>query len=280
MHTKTGEVRHVLFSGSVVQNRTGRPIGLTCVIHDITERKAIDEKLVKAQRLASIGELAGQLGHDLRNPLAGIKNGIYLVKKKGNKISEEERQEILKIIEAAIEDSNRIVTSLIEYSSEMLLTPELTTPKSLVSNALRSVMVPSRITIQNDVLDETPTFLDAFRIENAFVAIFKNAIQATPEKGTITIQASRVGLNIIFSFADSGTGIPEDVQSKLFTPLVTTKAKGMGMGLAICKRVIEAHSGKIIIESKVGAGATVKVTLPIIATRKDFADFQATLSSI
>ena len=86
--------------------------------------------------------------------------------------------------------------------------------------------------------------------------------------------------SIIFSFTDTGIGIPEEIQSRLFTPLVTTKAKGMGMSLAICKRVVEAHGGKIAIESKVGAGTTVKVSLPVVATRKEFADLQARLTTI
>lgn len=247
---------------------------------DVSQRKTMQEQLVKAQRLASIGELAGQLGHDLRNPLAGIKNGIYLVKKKGNSISEEERREILKIIENAIEDSNRIVTSLIEYSNEMMLTPELTTPKRLVLNALAKLIVPSGISIRNEATDETPTLLDTTHMENVFVAVLHNAVQATPEKGTIKIDANVSKPSVIFSFTDTGVGIPDEIQSRLFTPLVTTKAKGMGMSLAICKRVVEAHGGIIAIESKVGVGTTVRITLPMAASRKEFADLQSRLTSI
>jgi|GEM_PF-1001533 PAS domain S-box len=247
---------------------------------DISQRKTMEEQLIKAQRLASIGELAGQLGHDLRNPLAGIKNGVYLVRKKGSGMTEEERREILKIIEAAIEDSNRIVTSLIEYSNEMMLTPELTTPKRLVSNALTKLTVPSHIVVENNVLDETPTLLDTAYMENTFLAILNNAIQATPEKGTVKIEAHATKSSILFCFTDTGIGIPEDIQSRLFAPLVTTKAKGMGMSLAICKRVVEAHAGKIAIKSKVGLGTTVNITLPIVTTRKEFADLQANLTAI
>ena len=87
---------------------------------DISARKAMEET-VKAQRLASIGELAGQLGHDLRNPLAGLKNGVYLLKKKNSKLTDEQRQELLHAIEVAVEDSNRIVSSLIDYSTELSL---------------------------------------------------------------------------------------------------------------------------------------------------------------
>jgi PAS domain S-box-containing protein len=247
---------------------------------DISQRKTMEEQLVKAQRLASIGELAGQRGHDLRNPLAGIKNGIYLVKKKGNSITEKERMKILRIMDVAVEDSNRIVTSLIEYSNEMLLTPELITPKQLVLNALAKLVIQDGISIQNKAVDETPTLLDTVYMENAFAAILRNAIEATSQKGIITLETNIAGSNLFFSFKDNGTGIPEDALRKLFTPLFTTKAKGMGMSLAICKRVVEAHGGKIAVKSKVGEGTTVTVTLPIIASRKEFADLQAHLNSM
>jgi signal transduction histidine kinase len=117
-------------------------------------------------------------------------------------------------------------------------------------------------------------------MEKTFVAILWNAIQATTEKGTITIEANASSSSIILSFTDTGAGIPEEVQPRLFTPLVTTKAKGMGMSLAICKRVVEAHGGSISIESKVDQGTTVKLTLPAVTSRKEFADLQARLTSI
>ena len=86
--TKFGDEKNVLFSGSVVKSKTGRDVGLTCVIHDITKLKEIEHRLVKAERFASIGELAGQIGHDLRNPLTGIKSGAYFLRTKGDKISD------------------------------------------------------------------------------------------------------------------------------------------------------------------------------------------------
>jgi len=247
---------------------------------DISHWKRIKDQLVMTQRLASIGELAGQLGHDLRNPLSGIKNGVYLVKKKGNSITEEERMEILKIIDDAVEDSDRIVSSLIEYSSEMLLTPELITPKQLVLNALAKLAVPNGISIENQALDETPMLLDTVYMENAFAAILRNAVEATPQKGTITVEANLAGSSIIFSFRDKGIGIAEEALGKLFTPLFTTKAKGMGMSLAICKRVVEAHGGDIAVESKVGKGTNVTIALPMVSSRREFADLQANLTAM
>jgi PAS domain S-box-containing protein len=237
---------------------------------DISQRKTIEAQLVKAQRLASIGELAGQLGHDLRNPLAGIKNGVYLVRKKYNRMTDEEREEILRIIDVAVEDSNRIVSSLIEYSSELLMMPDMCTPKVLVASALEKLQVPPRIYVENEALDETNMLLDSEYLGRVFVAILQNSIQAMPESGTLTTKTRIDGSDMVFSFSDTGMGIPQDLLPNIFNPLVTTKAKGMGMGLAISKRVVEAHGGKITLQSQVGAGTTVEIILPITLSRGEF----------
>ena len=245
LQTKSKEKRNVLFSGSVVKSKTGRAIGMACIIHDITEHKILEERLVKAERLASIGELAGQIGHDLRNPLSGIKNSVYLLKKNSNRLTELDRNKILDTMSIAVEDSDRIVTSLVEYSSELILEPEQCTPNSLIMHALSKIQVPDRINIVNQTTDELKFFSDAQKIETVFVNIIKNAIDAMPQKGILQIISQIKGSNVEISFSDSGIGIPNNILTKLFSPLVTTKAKGMGMNLAICKRIVEAHSGKI-----------------------------------
>jgi PAS domain S-box len=274
LQTKSKETRNVLFSGSVVKSKTGRAIGITCIIHDVTEHKILEERLVKAERLASIGELAGQIGHDLRNPLSGIKNSVYLLKKNGNRLSELERNKILETMNTAVEDSDRIVTSLVEYSNELILEPEQCTLNSLIMNALSKIQVPDRINIVNQPTDDFKFFLDAQKIEKVFVNIIKNAIDAIPQKGDIQIMSEIKGSNAEISFSDSGTGIPDNILSKLFSPLVTTKAKGMGMNLAICKRIVEAHGGKILAESEVGKGTKFTIKLPIKASKTDFPQFK------
>ncbi|HTY74263.1 MAG TPA: ATP-binding protein [Candidatus Nanoarchaeia archaeon] len=271
---KNGTELNVFFSGSIVESKLGHDIGIVCIIHDITDMKKMEEKLVKAEKLASIGELAGQIGHDLRNPLAAIKNGVYIIRKKGNQLEGAKREEIIGIIENSIEDSNRIITSLVDYASELNFEPEECTPKSIVSQALSNIHVPDGMKIINEAQDDVKMFLDVQRMEKVFASIIKNAIEATPEKGIIQIQSILNDAQIEISFTDSGTGIPEKILPKLFAPLVTTKAKGMGMSLAICKRVVEAHGGKIAVESAVGKGATFTISLPIGLLKNEFAQVQ------
>jgi PAS domain S-box-containing protein len=260
--TKFGEEKNVLFSGSVVRSKTGRDIGVACVIHDITERKEMEQRLVKAERFASIGELAGQIGHDLRNPLTGIKSGAYFLRTKGDKVNNADREMILAMMDNAIEDSNRIINSLIDYSSELRLQFEKCTPKSLLLNCLSKIQVPTHISILNHTANDVEMFLDAPKMEKVFANVIQNAIDATSGKGTIEIRSALRGSDVEFTFADSGTGIPENVLPKIFSPLITTKAKGMGMSLAICKRIVDAHCGKIAVESAVGKGTTFTITLP------------------
>jgi PAS domain S-box-containing protein len=261
--TKQGEKKHVLFSGSIVKSKKGSSVGITCILHDITERLQMEERLLKSEKLASIGELARQVGHDLRNPLAGIKNGIYMIKKKNDQMPADDRIKICEWIEYAIEDSNRIITSLVDYSSDLQLQMEQCTPKSLTNNALLKAKVPIRINVINLSTDEIKMFVDAQKIQNAFASIIQNAIEVISENGQIQISSGLRDTTVEITFTDSGPGIPETILPKLFSPLVTTKAKGMGMSLAICKRVVEAHGGKVTVENAVGKGAKFTFALPV-----------------
>jgi PAS domain S-box-containing protein len=261
--TKTGAYKTVLFSASVVKSKTGRDIGFACVLHDITEHKAIQERLFKAERLASIGELAGQVGHDLRNPLTGIKSGAYFLRKKGSRLTEAERESILDLIDNAVADSNRIVNSLVEYSSELHLKLEPCTPRSLVAWVLSKFHVPDRVTLHDFTTDSITLSADALKVENIFAGIIQNAIEAISDQGSIEIRSALEGDQVKFTFTDTGTGMPECVLQKVFSPLNTTKAKGMGMSLAICKRIVDAHGGKTSVESCVGKGTTITLVLPL-----------------
>ncbi len=220
-------------------------------------------RLVKSERLATIGELAGMVGHDLRNPLAGIKNANYFLKKKYSSSLDDKGKEMLAIIDRSVEHADNIVGDLLDYSREIKLELEEYSPKSLIDYVLLSIKPSSRIKI----IDRTESFpaiwVDANKIERVFINLIKNAIDAMPEGGTIEITSRQNGENIELAFADTGMGMSSDVIAKIFTPLFTTKAQGMGLGLAICKRVVEAHHGKITVESTLNKGTIFTIALPI-----------------
>ncbi len=221
------------------------------------------EKLLKAERLAAIGELAGMVGHDLRNPMQGIAGAAYYLKAKKSAMLDEKGREMVETIETCIQRSNKIINDLLEYSKEIRLDLEETNAQALVDGALRQVAVPASIEVLNQASDDPSLQVDKEKIERVFMNLVKNAVDAMPNGGKLTVESEITKDKIALKFNDTGTGMNEEVMSKIWTPLFTTKAKGMGFGLAICKRIIEAHGGEIRGESASEKGSIFTVTLPL-----------------
>lgn len=220
-------------------------------------------RLVKSERLAAVGELAGMVGHDLRNPLAGIKNATYILKKNYEAKMDEKGNTMLKTIDECINYSDKIVNDLLDYSRELRLEFDGATPKSLLKNALGTVKVPDNIQIV-DVTKDSPNFkADIGKMNKVCVNIIKNAFDSMPNGGSLTINSEKTEDYVVISFEDTGSGMTQDTLDKLWTPLFTTKAKGMGFGLPISKRIVEEHGGKISAESVVGKGTIFTVTIPL-----------------
>jgi PAS domain S-box-containing protein len=225
--------------------------------------KKTQEELVRSERLAAIGELAGMIGHDLRNPLTGIKNSAYYLKKKGNSISQQQTQEMLETIDKCVDYSNKIINDLLDYSRDIHLELKTISLKNLLDDSLGLLSVPEKINILNMLSDESFVTIDADKIKRVFTNLVKNAVDAMPSGGEIKVIGNQVDDYIEVSFLDTGPGIPDSILPRLFSPLFTTKAQGMGFGLAICKRIIEAHDGTIAVRTVTGHGTTFTLTLPI-----------------
>jgi signal transduction histidine kinase len=223
-------------------------------------------RLVKTERLAAIGELAAMVGHDLRNPLTGIMGAAYYLKTKHCTELGAKGQEMLKSVENAINYSNKIVNDLLEYSRDPMLDLGETTPRKLLKNVFSLFEVPDSIQIVDATKNRPTVNVDTEKMRRVFVNIIKNAFDAMPEGGTLTVKSREVKGKLEISFTDTGTGMSKETLSKLkrSVPLFTTKAKGMGFGFPICKRIVEAHGGNIVVKSKIGKGTTVIVTVPVI----------------
>jgi len=221
------------------------------------------DRLLKAQRLAVIGELAGMVGHDLRNPLTSITGAAYYLKKRLAEKCDEKIMEMIELIEKNIAYSNKIVNDLLDYSREVKLDLTETTPKTMVEEALSSVEIPKSIQVVNKAKSPVKIKVDFEKMKRIFINLIRNAVEAMPNGGTLTVKSRKRGDKIEFTFSDTGVGMSEEVLKKLWTPLFTTKAKGMGFGLPVCKRFVEAHRGYIRAESTLGKGTTFTVTIPI-----------------
>jgi signal transduction histidine kinase len=246
-----------------VKNDQGNQMGFVIIVRDLTEKKQTERLLFKSERLAAVGELAGMIGHDLRNPLTGIKNAVYYLKKKGNECTNYQRKEMFETIDNAIAHANKIINELVDYSGEIHLELEECSSRLLVRKALDTTQVPARIKILDCTQNEPIIRVDVDKIVRVFVNIIKNAVDAMPKRGTLEIKSTQTNGNVEIAFADTGTGISDKNLELVFKPLFTTKAQGMGFGLAICKRILEAHGGRITVESTVSKGTTFTVAIPV-----------------
>ena len=229
------------------------------------ELKEAQDSLLKSQRLAVIGEAAAMVGHDLRNPLQSIVNTLYLAQKKLGSSSNKDLENLLRTISEQVEYMNKIVSDLQDYSRPVKTKLIETDLQQLLNGTLSAIRVPEdvRVSVEiEDDMDFPKLLVDPQLMKRVFVNLATNAIQAMPRGGQLRISTSRTGETVVISFQDTGVGISEENLDKMFQPLFTTKAKGQGLGLAVCKRLVEAHGGKITVEGEPGRGATFTIEIP------------------
>ena len=265
---KDGAYRWIREEAKVVRDADGKPTEVNGYWTDVTERKRLEEALLTSQRMATIGELAAMVGHDLRNPLTGIAGATYYLKKKDRSRLSRQGKEMLKLIEHDVWRSDKIVNDLLEYSKEIHLEPAETNVKSITEGALKLVKIPRGMRVLDSTKKQPKVRLDVDKMKRVFVNIITNALDAMPDEGILRIASRRSDGNLDITFTDTGTGMTRETLENLWRPLFTTKAKGMGFGLAISKRLVEEHGGSISVKSKPGKGSTFTVTLPINANRE------------
>jgi signal transduction histidine kinase len=241
------------------------------------ELRAAQEQLVRSEKLAAIGQLAGGVGHELRNPLGAIKNAVYYVKGKLSKSELGEKEprvmEFLNIMDEEVNSSNKIINDLLGFSRVGKPAVSPTRIERVIEDALSHVPLPESIELVKTLNAELPEVaVDTDQIRQVMVNVLTNAVQAMPEGGKLTIGARTVDNSMQVEVTDTGVGIPEDAIGKIFDPLYTMKAKGIGLGLAVCKTIIERHQGHIEVESELGKGTAFTVKLPLIANKDSSKD--------
>ncbi len=229
--------------------------------------KEADEKLKVAERMAAIGETAAMVGHDIRNPLQAIVGELYLEKEEVCSLPEgETRSNLLESIRAIEENIfyvNKIVSDLQDFARPLKAEEQEVDVNTVIADALSMVPIPSNLQVQIDVSSDFP-MLNASNqmLKRALTNLVQNAVQAMPDGGQLTIKATANSGKGVIVVEDTGVGIPEEVKAHLFKPLITTKAKGQGLGLAVVKRLIEAQNGTVRFESEAGNGAKFIVEIP------------------
>ena len=264
----------------------GKVIGIWSIVRDITEQKELQKNLEEhagileriveertkqlkdSERLAAIGQTAGMVGHDLRNPLQTVIGELYLAKSEVELLPKSERknnlQESIHVIEEQAAYMDKIVSDLQAFVQPVKIDKKPISLKELVVAVLAAVVVPTDIKVQMQIEDSFPQIkADLQLLKRVLINIVTNAVQAMPDGGklTLTSQVNREG-QVSVTVEDTGVGIPEEIKHQIFAPLFTTKPRGQGFGLAVCKRVIEAHGGNIVFESQVGKGAKFTIHFP------------------
>lgn len=235
------------------------------IIRDITERKRLHEELIRKDRLASLGQLAGGVAHELRNPLGSIKNAAYFLNMSLKK-PEKNTKEMLKIMEEEITTASDTIDTLLDFASSDALTKIEVDVNNVVQKAMSRINIPGNIEVITQLDRTVPVILaDPNQIEQAFGNIALNAIQAMPKGGRLTIKSKSVNSKQIkVSCKDNGIGISKNDMGMLFEPLFTSKAKGIGLGLALTRLFIHRNGGIIEVQSKENKGSTFSIMLPVI----------------
>jgi PAS domain S-box-containing protein len=267
----------------------GRPF-LVGIFHDVTERMLAEEKisqlneelelkvqqrtqqlvaaqeeLVRKEKLAVLGQVAGSVGHELRNPLGVMNNAVYFLQTVLTD-ADDTTKEYLNIIKDEIASSERIVSDLLDSVRTKQPHPETVGVRELIEQTLRKLNFPEGTSVELDIPESIrPLHVDGMQLLQVFRNLISNGAEAMlPAGGVLHIRAveNPADGTITVSVQDSGCGIAPEQMEHMFQPLFTTKARGIGLGLVVVKNLTEANGGKIELNSEPGKGATFAVTLP------------------
>jgi signal transduction histidine kinase len=244
----------------------GQVEGVFAAARDITERKKLEKMLQESERLAAIGSTAGMVGHDIRNPLQAITGDVYLLESEVSSLPEgdakDNMKESLEGIDQNVQYVNKIVQDLQDYARPITPVVTETNLETLFEDMLKNG-VPENIEASLRVEKKAKKIVtDTQLLKRVLSNLVSNSLQAMPNGGKLMVRAFRDVGDTVITVEDTGGGIPENVRSRLFTPLFTTKSKGQGFGLPVVKRMTEALGGTVSFESELEKGTKFIIRLP------------------
>lgn len=234
-----------------------------------SEIREQQNELLKAERLATIGEFAAHIAHEIKNPLSGITVALELMK---NRSGDNEQQQSISDVLTEVKRLDRILKGLLQLSipKEMDLKPA--DPNDIVE---RSVLLVSPaadgkgVTIETSLMCTGEYLIDFEKCQQVIINLLLNGIDAVEAHGgRLTVETENVNGDVHIRVADTGRGIPPEEMEKVFEPFYTSKKQGTGLGLAISKKIVEAHDGRITVSSESGKGSTFTVVLPANAAER------------
>lgn len=266
---KLGEIKYAVLSISPLRGSEGKVVGVLGIANDITERKRLEQQVVQAEKMSAIGQLAAGIAHEINNPIGGILNCLYNLRR--HRLSKEREEEYLKSMEDGIQRVQRTVDQLLDFSQQHepeLMEVDINTLVEEVLSLMSYAFAKNGIALRKDLNPTLPrVMLDQHKIGQVVMNILLNAIHAVKGRGEIKVRTFLEDGWCCIDITDSGTGIPSHILPKIFDPFFTTKdvGKGTGLGLAVSLGIVEKHSGKIDVKSREGEGATFIIRLPVKA---------------
>jgi PAS domain S-box-containing protein len=269
--TRTGEPRAVMVSVSPLHGVEGAILGVLGIARDMTETKKLEQQIRNSEKLASVGKLAAGVAHEINNPLGGILNCLYNLRK--GALSPSRQEEYWASMEDGVRRVQKIVRQLLDFSQQHEPAFALTDINHIVDRVLvltTHLFAPNRIVLETGFGQGLPNVMvDRHMIEQVLMNLVLNAVQAMKDGGVLTIRTSVVEGICVIEVRDTGSGIPPTVLPRIFDPFFTTKSEGegTGLGLSVSLGIVERHGGKILVASEVGKGTTFTICLPVSRER-------------
>ena len=237
----------------------------TGIVRDMTEKRALQEQIMRSERMAALGQLAAEITHEIKNPLMLIGG---FAQQLSRVIDDKKNLEKVKIITDEVARLEKLLTDLREFHLPQIIASEKVDLKELLQEIYFMVKddcekknIRTELKIDDKALLVTG---DRYSLKQVFLNLFKNSMDAMEHGGVLSIQTSLIGDQVEITVADEGCGIPEQDKEKIFSPFFTTKKHGTGLGLCISKRIIEEHAdGSLSMKSKEGKGTSFKISLPV-----------------
>lgn len=245
----------------------GKILDLELAIMLHTYREDLLAQQTKVERLATFGQLVASIGHELRNPLGVIESSVYILGGRLGADDDRARKHVDRIGEQ-VAVANQIISDLLDMIRERPLALERVRLAGLVAAAVEVIPRSPEVRIVLDGLDALPEVAaDASKLRQVFVNLLDNAVHAVGAGGEIRVRGQALDDQILITVEDTGPGIDPTVRGRLFEPLITTKVRGIGLGLALVRRIVEHHGGTVAHEAPPGGGARFVVRLPLEGPR-------------
>ncbi|MHB8965087.1 MAG: two-component system sensor histidine kinase NtrB [Coriobacteriia bacterium] len=261
-----GRVLHVQVSTSRMRDIDGRILGAVVTLEDVSEVKALTDQLIRADRLAAMGELTAGVAHEVRNPLGIIRASVQLVEDSG--CDRDRVLEATSVIKQEIDRLDKVIKALLDFGRPSKPQMRLTRVRDVLDDVVlftRRFAGQSSVTIEEPPGEELPLVrADADQMKQVFVNLISNAVQAMESTGgTITVDARVDDGFVSVVVADNGPGIEPDNLKKIFDPFYSTRDEGTGLGLTMVHRILDEHDGHIEVASQAGTGTSFTVSLPV-----------------